>query len=666
VCFLALWTGCSTETVSPPTPFIEPPPGILLEGAVVAGVTVQPKIVAPGESVVIAIHVPDSNVSTLTLVASPMASATIIPMKGVPDGALGTTSLTAPNGVGDWHLILHGDSASGPVVGHALVHITEQSSCNSSETMEAHQCLMPDPGHRLKMTGAVLVNVAPLDREAPDARLMIHPRAAWRYKDTLVGCHTDSIGIIPLGALTTPSRNDNGGGPNNDSPLIAEMLMTAGGLDACENLVIDPLRRLAMVASRGDSGKPGGLSTWSLPESTANPLEAPTHLATWTDEHGLEGLALTGDRLYAAAKPNRVLVFSILADGSITLVNEVTVPGLTSAWHVAADANHLYVTDAGHDGHVHTDEEHSGGHLFVLDRSNPDAPAYVGVGNTTGSSKGLALLPDHTVAVASGASGIDLFDVTQPWSPNRMTTVDTPHSVTGLAYHAGYLLAADWETVRLYDTSDRGVLRLLDASDFNADHTVTSDNPESPFAGMVAASFVSMTDEGFVISEFDHVMTGTLTPGLDAPRLTLQDRRRVVTAPETGAPLHLAIRMRNDGREPLWVSIQETVYVTTQDHPLILGPGEAGAMDVQIVGLDQPDAPETILLDSNDPTTPTRSVTLIHAGEGYTVGSDAPDFHLPIVHNCVDGACPAPTECFRLHESLSQGKPILLAFFSTW
>lgn len=625
-----------------------------------AGIAVQPKVAAPGEPVVIAIHVPDSTVSTLTLVAGQMGATTTILMKGEHDGALGTTTVKAPKGVGDWHLSVHGDSDSGPVVGHALVHITEQPGCDDDETMEANQCMTPSHGHRLKKTGGVLVNVPPVDREAPDARLMIHPRAAWRYKDTLVGCHTDSIGVIPLSALTNPSQNGNA------APLIAEVLMTAAGLDACENLVVDPNRRLAIAASRGDSGKSGGLSTWSLPESTSNPLKAPTHLATWTDEHGLEGLVLTDDRLYAAAKPNRVLVFSIQADGSITLINEVTVPGLTSVWHIAADANHLYVTDAGHDDHVHTDEEHSGGHLFVLDRSNPDAPALAGVADTTGSSKGLALLANHTVAVASGASGIDLFDVIQPWSPTRMATVDTPRSVTSLAYHAGYLLAADWETVRLYDTNDRGVLRLLDASDFNADQTVTANNPKSPFAGLVAASFVSLTDEGFVIAEFDHVMTGSLMPGLDAPRLTLHDRRRVVAAPETGAPLHLAIRMRNDGREPLWVSIQETVYVTTQDLPLILGPGEEGAMDVQIVGLDQPDAPETILLASNDPTTPTRSVSLIRVEEGYSVGSMVPNFHLPIVDNCGDGVCPAPTTCFRLQEALSVGKPILLVFFSTW
>ena len=82
-----------------------------------------------------------------------------------------------------------------------------------------------------------MVNVGPDDPDAPNARLMIHPRMLYRHNNVLVGCHTDSVGLIPVEEMQTVSNTPVR--TQADRPVVETMLLE-GGLVACENLALMP------------------------------------------------------------------------------------------------------------------------------------------------------------------------------------------------------------------------------------------------------------------------------------------------------------------------------------------------------------------------------------------------------------------------------------------
>jgi len=664
VLMMTALVACSDSPETTSTVQVPINPGISIGEQIVAGLSVSSHTVLPGDSVQVAVHVPSQTKPEVTIQGNGQ-SPTGLKFAATDSGWIGQAAVQAPSTLGDWLLQAVGHAGTTPIKGFAQVNVVPTQSCGGSLTPEAGQCVVSGTGHRLQKTGSSLVNAGPDDPDVPDARLMIHPRMIQRYENVIVGCHTDSVGMIPIEAMQSdhapPIRSQD------DRPVV-ETMLTEGGLVACENLLLLPEKSLAVTGSRGDSGNSGGIATWKIPDTTAEPLPPMQHRDTLLDTNGVEGLATDGDRVYAMAKPNRVLVLQIDDDGTITLENEVTISELVSAWQVAIDGDRLYVTDAAHsdDFHVHTDGDHAGGHLLVLDRSQPAAPSFLGIANTTGSAKGLAVLPDQQVAVASGAGGVDLFDVSQPLGPIRLSTIDTPHSAQDVAFDSGYLVVADWETVRLYDASQRGQLRLLDAADMHTSSSPTGPSNGAGYGGIVAASHVTVSKGEMLVAEFDHVFMGSILNGLDAPRLTLLDRRRVVSPPKDGAPVNFAVRIRNDGRQTLWVTPEQTAFVNSPDSALILGPGETGSIDIKLLGLDTPDAPTVVHFTSNDPAATTRAFEVVHINQTYQIGDIAPEFELPIVDSCAGGTCEAAESCFRLNEALGQGKPIFFAFYSTW
>ena len=92
----------------------------------------------------------------------------------------------------------------------------------------------------------------------------------------------------------------------------------------------------------------------------------------------------------------------------------------------------------------------------------------------------------------------------------------------------------------------------------------------------------------------------------------------------------MAIRVSNDGRDTLWVRIAESEQVrATTGKSLVLGPGEDGFIEATLSGLDTASAPSRIILNTNDPFTPERTVNVLVTTEQYQAGDTAPQFRYP-------------------------------------
>jgi hypothetical protein len=379
------------------------------------------------------------------------------------------------------------------------------------------------------------------------------------------------------------------------------------------------------------------------------------------DDVGFAGIARAGDTVYAARKPDMVAVLRVDAAGTITQRAELRIPGAVALWGLTADGDRLYAADLG--PHP-AGEDHAGGALYVLDVSDPGAPAVLGQTLTTGASKDVAVLPHGVLAVASGSAGIDIVDVTDATAPALLHTLDTPGSVNALAADGGYLLVADWGVVRLYDVSERGVLRQVEATDVG---TAAANSFDSAGSGIFAAMNIWIAGTRFLVSEFDSIYAGTLRPGHTAPRLVVQDRTILFNVEDVTDPMPLVVRLENGGRSTLRVQAQANRYVAPLRGPVLVPPGARGALEIEARGLAASTGDIPVVLQSNDPETPRRAILLRRVAGGYRAGDALPEFRLPSVNHCTPGGgCSMEEQCFDSQDPALRGRPMVLAFFSSW
>ena len=113
--------------------------------------------------------------------------------------------------------------------------------------------------------------------------------------------------------------------------------------------------------------------------------------------------------------------------------------------------------------------------------------------------------------------------------------------------------------------------------------------------------------------------------------------------------------------------IKETENVSaTTGESLVLGPGQDGVIEATLSGLDGASPPDRIILSNNDPWTPERTVNVLVTTVQYQVGDLAPEFALPAVNFCETGDCDFSPVCIDSGEVRETGRPIFLAFFSSW
>ncbi len=635
---------------------------------IVASVQVEPSQVKPGEPYTISIWIAHSEASDVVLEVAGQAAGVAELLQPSEGGLRGEVVEIAQLPLGDQLIALHARHSGGDITGYTMLHISNQELCPAGQVREAGLCTAPHAGIALSPTGLFYTpyagDITGLPAGGSGERMMLHPRRVLPIEQSLVACLTDSVAVIdpeqifPIDAAAFP------GGPKPPAIMErAEGLLDPDGLALCDDLAVDPARRLAVTMTRGALGQPAGLTSWSLPDLSAPPFADPVMLATFIDAGGFESGLFADGYLYVTGKPDRLTVFSVDDQGAFTLVSEQNLPGCTSAWAITKEGARLYVSDAG----VHPERaegEPQGGTLFVLDATNLAAPDLLGSISTLGIGKSLAASADGRVALAGGEAGLEIFDVNDGNAPTLSEHIDTPGSAISVAWSAGYLLLSDWNSMRLYDAAEPGATRLISATDFALTQL---DHPEpDPEWAIDNSGFVALSGTEFIITEMDSIFLGEVQPGATAPSLNLIDRRWSLAATTEDQDTSVVLRMSNGGRAALNVQIRQQEGLSPSGQRYLLAPGEREAIELEATALlDHPDR-RFVRLDSNDPMRDERRAALVVLEGGLAVGDSVPPFRLPITNSCEGNVCSQQVDCFHLDDSQWEGMPILLAFYTSW
>jgi len=625
-------------------------------------VALSPREAPPGGSVEVSITSAQEEAD-----AASEAIAEITIGNGQPDGTVDLQAeegqltarytLTAPQAGGDHSLLVTGNLDERCLTGAALLSVSPAAPCPAGQTLEVGSCVALQEGNPLRQINADVPGPGP--GESNQGRDMVHPRSTVLLSDRRkVQCFMDSIAVTQLGE------------PMPDG-LPEFILEDETPFVYCDHLAVDEERGLAVTSSRGTFGREGGLATFSLPDPKDPSATLPSYLSAVLDSSGTEGIVYRDGLIYAAGKPDRVLVYELASDGTMSLASELVIPEMSSIWAMVLGTEHLYVSSAGVGGGVP-------GELLVFGLSDPSHPALLGRMITEGPVKDIAPLGESVVAIAEGQAGVSLIDVSDASSPSRLSTFETPGSALSMATSEGYLLLADWDSLRLYDATDRGVLRFLGSSDFlppRQGSRPRHGDPNQSWWGISATSDVTMMGLEFVVDEFVMSLHGEILPGHRGARFKLPTPHIVFPVAQAGESLVRSIKLRSDGTEPVLVEanlafdLQQPLPSgqVSQIAPILVPPMGSTSLSLSIDVPVSGDPLTYLRFDSNDLENPIQGVELELAEDNYAIGDPQPVFALPIFNECGPEGCSTETRCFDTSNPDEIGnRPIVLAFFSTW
>lgn len=653
------------EAGSDPTPG---PPGLLVGGTgrVVVELELDPPIAAPGSPFTASLSIPKGGLlpSGVPMLVELMLDGerALVEVAEAEDRWTGAAPLLAPNSAGDYTVAVSGGWEGGEWRGGAVLSVQDGELCPPGQIREVGLCHPTLSGHPLQLDGLAIVN------NGRQGRTMIHPRRLAFWGEDVIGCFSDSVGVVRREAMADPFAPPDSG-PDPLSVSVAETLLSERDLDFCQDLSFDPQRGTAVVAGRGTSGRPGFLASLRAAPGAGPADGAPAFYESYSDPAGWEGVILRDDLVFATRKPDKLDVFELAPDGTFLPLGTALLPGALASWSLALDGTRLYVLDAGahlsQDDHSHettgTPHDHPGGtgRLYVVDVAAPDEPTVLGWTPLAGIPKGLALLPDAVVAVANGAEGVELIDASNPEEPQSIAVHDTPGSVMDLAWDGGYLLGADWSSVRLWDASEWGVLRLLDTHEGFSNQEFA---PAMPRGGIGSAMDVELLGDRFALGDFNNLWVGRIEPGRRGPRLVVLDRASTV---DPGATEEVEVRIHNGGTELLSVEVEGSDLAA----PGSIGqtwilPGESDVLRAVVTGPTQGQSTAVRLL-SNDTETPIRQAVYT-AVQAIRPGDSAPHVMLPYTNRCDADGCDRSISCFDSQAPQDAGRPVLLAYFASW
>jgi hypothetical protein len=164
----------------------------------------------------------------------------------------------------------------------------------------------------------------------------------------------------------------------------------------------------------------------------------PELITRWqADGFSLEDAACFENRLIISAHQDGLFIYDVTdpreAEGLYTFEE------LENAWELAlGDEGLLFVADG------------EGG-LVILDVT--DEPELLSRMETSGNAIDVKVSGD-LCAVACGARGVDIFDVSDPTEPVFLSNFDTPTYAGHIGFDDGKIAVADWEEALVYDVSD--------------------------------------------------------------------------------------------------------------------------------------------------------------------------------------------------------------------
>jgi hypothetical protein len=623
---VAALAGCPEP--EPPEPIA---PGTLL-------LELTPPEPAPGQEVEATVTVGGDAEPTIELTAGERYWSAL-PLEVVAGGHVGRVPF-AMDELGDHVVHARIASASGEQHLFDLLTVTRQPACPEGLRREAGLCLAVEAGPSLEPAG----------RFAAGADQVDAPLAAAMGDGAVVGCFGRSIAAV--------ARADLQAEPAAPTPALATPMEDAG-FARCDALVVDRERGLAVTATIGDDEGSGGLATWRLEPLDAAPSTRPDHVDTVSLGGEVGGVTLEGGVLWVAVDSARLEAWALGDDAGLAPLGGLDLPDVVDAAGVARVGDLLVVTDAGLLLPADPDAPERASLLTVVDGSDPAAPAVVGQVRACTARSAVAIGAD-AVALACGDEGLQLWSLREADAPDLLASIDTPDVALWVDASAGYLLAAEWSSIALYDVAEPESPRLVQASDLPL--ATAAPGPDDQDGSLRGARFVALHEGDWLATDRDGLRAGRVAPGRRGPSLELTARRLLLSSSVDDHD-HQPLRLRNRGRGPLTVSASAD-GVALEPTSLLLPPLTAGAMSLDHDGTGEP-ADLPITLQSDDPLGPTRLAMVRDTGPGYLLGQLLPPIRAPSIGACDDGDCPEGAVRCLDSAALPDDRPRVYVFFSS-
>ncbi len=392
---------------------------------------------------------------------------------------------------------------------------------------------------------------------------------------------------------------------SSDAPSrYIEKVAPGGGLadpsfPRCQHVGLDRDAGRLAITNRGDEVQP---TSWLAMFDVGNPSQ-PRELAAWVPDQGsIEGVALRGDRLYAAAHTRGIFVLEVDADGGLTELANVA-PSGTDAWKPVLRDGLLFVAD-GEAG------------LRIYDVSDDD-PRLVSSTPISGSSRDVVLDGDR--AYVASSSTLAVVDVSTPAAAVVLAEHPTAGTALALARTGpATVVVAEWDALRGYDLSDPTAIRQ------QFSEIVPTDDD---FSRVLAVEAVP--DNGRVFGgEWTGLHQFSLREG-SGPDIALDPGSVQFgnLGPKESSDRVMVIR--NDGDQPLTVhDIVSAQGVSVDQSCFTVEPGRSNAVEVTLAPVAPGELQTRVRVCSDDPDQPEAEVSLTANAPGFGVGDPVPTFAL--------------------------------------
>lgn len=311
------------------------------------------------------------------------------------------------------------------------------------------------------------------------------------------------------------------------------------------------------------------------------------------NREALEGGALVGDTLYAAAHQNGIYLVDCSAPNALTKVGSISLAPNAAAWNVEARDSFLFVANGRH------------------------GLAVIGLAGTPRRIADLALpglandiVLDGSIAVVSlGASGLATVDISDPYAPALLDTIGTRGCCWGIGIEGDLVACGSWRVLELFDVSDPGNISRAawdntqtwaHGADIRADSLVTI----ADWRGM--SCFRVGPDPGADIDVCPEALDfGAVTSAVETTIVVRNTGSVVLNVTSVGAPGGIAVNPASFS-VPAGESLE--VVVTAS------GPGQVNSQ---------------LTFNCNDPFFPQYRVEVLKNNTGFPqCGSTAPGFTL--------------------------------------
>ena len=408
---------------------------------------------------------------------------------------------------------------------------------------------------------------------------------------------------------------------------------------ACEHLV--PVEMLAdtslpthedlLITHRGHEYMPNPYLAWiRLPELEPNPLqEVPIYIVDYVYEPGVyfHGLDTDQGHVVVATGKEGFRVFALEKNG---LIMRSANDDANNALDVEIRNQVAFIADGGFG-------------IRSYDLSDMENPTALGVLALEGTSQKILWARDALLVVAAGSTGLHLIDVSDPSSPQIISSVSTGNSVVDLTLHDDTLYAAAWTELMAFNITDPANPIILGGE---------KGRSSGAFPRYLA---VAHTDSHLFAAEWNLLESFVHQKDVFAPDIRLPSSEILFSEGDTSEQSR-SLRIDNIGTDPLTVTVQAASDESCSAFPatLEIQPGQTQFMEIACASLP-PSTHQPLTLSTNDPDEEEVTITIRTADQGKSIGDPFP----PSVFESYQDGTQVESQ------SLLEGKVTVLFYFAT-